>query len=65
MGRIDEETSWLDDAFDEKKAAREEASSGMGGGMKAALGAGCLAALVLIVVLVGLALASLAALASA
>ncbi|WP_124061259.1 hypothetical protein [Gordonibacter sp. Marseille-P4307] len=65
MGRNDEETSWIDDAFDDKKAAREEASSGMGGGMKVALGAGCLAAFVLIAVLVVLAVASLSALASA
>lgn len=44
-----EEFDWLDDPFNDKKAAQQEA--GMGGGAKAALGCGCLFAVVAVVVL--------------
>lgn len=48
MARKDE-YDWLDDPFDEKKAARD--AGGMSGGTKAALGIGCLVAVVGIVAL--------------
>lgn len=47
MARKDD-YDWLDDPFDDKKASRQ---GGMGGGAKAALGCGCLLAIVGIVVL--------------
>lgn len=45
-----EEFDWLDDPFDEKKAAREEAR-GMSSGTKLALGCGCVLVVAAIVVL--------------
>lgn len=39
-----EEFDWLDDPFDEKKAAQEQARAATSGGMKIALGCGCLLA---------------------
>ena len=48
MGKC-EEYDWLDDPFDEKKAAAERERARMGGGSKAAIGCGC--ALVVFVVL--------------
>ncbi len=37
-----EEYDWLNDPFDEKKAARDREQARMSGGTKAALGCGCL-----------------------
>ncbi len=48
MARKDD-YNWLDDPFDEKKAARD--ANGMSGGAKAALGIGCLLVVVAVVVL--------------
>lgn len=48
-----EEFDWLNDPFDEKKAAREEARMGTSNGTKLALGCGCLLAVVGVVVLIG------------
>ncbi|MBX9034746.1 hypothetical protein [Gordonibacter massiliensis (ex Traore et al. 2017)] len=50
MARKDD-FDWLDDPFDEKKAAREQAQAATSGGTKIALGCGCLAVVVGIVVL--------------
>lgn len=36
-----EEYNWLDDPFDEKKAAAEQEAAHMGAGSKAAIGCGC------------------------
>ena len=44
---------WLDDPFDEKKAAKDEMRAATSGGTKLALGCGCLIAVVGIVVLRG------------
>ena len=41
MGK-NEEFDWLDDPFDEKKAAREQVRASTSGGTKMALGCGCL-----------------------
>ena len=43
MGRK-EDYNWLDDPFDEKKAAQERAQAATSGGTKLALGCGCLLA---------------------
>ena len=37
---------WLDDPFDEKKAAKDEIRAASSGGSKLALGCGCLVAVV-------------------
>lgn len=42
FGRNKEEYDWLNDPFDEKKAARDREQARMSGGTKAALGCGCL-----------------------
>ena len=53
FGRNKEEYDWLNDPFDEKKAARDREQARMSGGAKAALGCGCLlVVLVLVVILV-------------
>ena len=53
-----EEFDWLDDPFDEKKAAREEAR-GMSNGTKLALGCGCLLVVAAIVALFAFAVMSM------
>lgn len=50
MARKDD-FDWLDDPFDEKKAARDEARGAASGGSKLALGCGCLVAVAGLVVL--------------
>lgn len=50
MARKDD-FDWLDDPFDEKKAAKDELKAAASGGSKLALGCGCLVAVVGIVVL--------------
>lgn len=50
MSRKQEEYNWLDDPFDEKKAAKEQQEAGMSGHSKALVGIGCLV-IVLILVL--------------
>ena len=42
---------WLDDPFDEKKAAQEQARAATSGGTKIALGCGCLLAVAGVVAL--------------
>lgn len=54
MGK-NEEFDWLDDPFDEKKAAREQVRSSTSSGTKMVLGCGCLLAVAGIVVLLVLA----------
>ncbi len=46
FGRKQEEYDWLNDPFDEKKAAREREQARMSGGSKVALGCGCLLAVI-------------------
>ena len=46
-----EEFDWLDDPFDEKKAAREQVQAATSGGTKLALGCGGLLAVAGVVVL--------------
>lgn len=46
-----DEFDWLDDPFDEKKAAQEQARSATSGGTKIALGCGCLLAVAGVVAL--------------
>ena len=50
MARKDD-FDWLDDPFDEKKAAKDELKAAASGGSKLALGCGCLLAIVGIAVL--------------
>lgn len=50
MARKDD-FDWLDDPFDEKKAAKDELKAASSGGSKLALGCGCLVAVVGLVVL--------------
>ena len=50
MARKDD-FDWLDDPFDEKKAAKDELKAATSSGSKLALGCGCLVAVVGIVVL--------------
>ena len=50
MARKDD-FDWLDDPFDEKKAAKDELKAATSGGSKLALGCGCLVAVVGIAVL--------------
>lgn len=52
MSRKDEEYNWLDDPFDEKKAAKELQQAGMSGRSKAIVGIGCLAVILILIVLV-------------
>ena len=56
MARKDD-FDWLDDPFDEKKAAKDEMRAATSGGTKLALGCGCLIA---IVVLLGFVLVNMA-----
>lgn len=51
MRRDKEEFDWIDDPFDEKKAARDRERAAMSGGSKAALGCGCLVAAVVLIAL--------------
>lgn len=53
MSRNDE-YDWLNDPFDERKAAEERERARMGGGSKAAVAVGCLAVIVLTVLLFAL-----------
>ncbi len=50
-----EEYNWLDDPFDEKKAAADRERARMGGGSKAVVAIGCLVAIVLVIALIALA----------
>ena len=51
MAKKRQEYDWLDDPFDEKKAARDRERAAMSGGSKAALGCGCLVAAVVLIAL--------------
>ena len=59
MARKDD-FDWLDDPFDEKKAAKDAMRAATSGGTKLALGCGCLIAVVGIVVLLGFVLVNMA-----
>ena len=59
MARKDD-FDWLDDPFDEKKAAKDEMRAATSGGTKLALSCGCLIAVVGIVVLLGFVLVNMA-----
>lgn len=54
---------WLNDPFDEKKAAQEQVEAGVSTGTKLALGCGCLVILIGVVVLVVLGMSMLGAMA--
>ncbi|WP_080797324.1 hypothetical protein [Arabiibacter massiliensis] len=58
MARRNDEFDWLDDPFDEKKAARQP--EGMSGRAKAAVGCGCLVAVVGFVLLIAFSLVNMA-----
>ncbi len=55
MAKKREEYDWLNDPFDEKKAAQEAEQARMSTGSKVALGCGCVAIVVAIFVLLGIA----------
>ncbi len=50
-----EEYDWLNDPFDEKKAAREAEQAKMSSGSKVALGCGCVVIVLVIVALLAVA----------
>lgn len=50
MGK-NKDFDWLDDPFNEKKAAQDQMKAATSGGTKIALGCGCLIVVVVIVVL--------------
>lgn len=52
MARNDEEYNWLDDPFDEKKAAKEQQQASMSSRSKLFIGIGCLAVVLVIALLV-------------
>ena len=52
MARNNEEYNWLDDPFDEKKAAKEQQQAGMSSRSKLFVGIGCLAVIVVIALMV-------------
>lgn len=52
FGRKQEEYDWLNDPFDEKKAAREREQARMSGGSKVALGCGCLLSVIAFVAII-------------
>lgn len=54
-----DEFDWLDDPFDEKKAARAEEQATTSGGTKLALGCGCLLVVAAVVVLIVLTLVNM------
>ncbi len=62
MARRNDDYDWLDDPFDEKKAAEERERAAVSGRAKAALGCGCLAALGLAVLAVAAIVAALGSL---
>ena len=51
MARNDEEYNWLDDPFDEKKAAQAQQDARMSGRSKLMVGLGCLGLIVVVAVL--------------
>ncbi|MEE0844834.1 MAG: hypothetical protein U0L71_01410 [Eggerthellaceae bacterium] len=51
MSRKQEEYNWLDDPFDEKKAAKEQQEAGMSGRSKALVGIGCLVVVLILVLM--------------
>ncbi len=51
MAKKREEYDWLNDPFDEKKAAQEAEQARMSTGSKVALGCGCVAIVVAIIIL--------------
>ena len=53
FGRNKEEYDWLNDPFDEKKAARDREQARMSGGTKAALGCGCLLVAIVFIAMQG------------
>lgn len=65
MARNNEEYNWLDDPFDEKKAAKEQQQAGMSSRSKIFVGVGCLIVLLVLIVLVFMGLGMLGMMASA
>lgn len=51
MARHEDEYNWLDDPFDEKKAAKEQQQAGMSGRSKLFVGIGCLVVVLALVLL--------------
>ena len=51
FGKRKDEYDWLNDPFDEKKAAREREEARMSSGAKVGLGCGCLVIVIAIVIL--------------
>lgn len=64
MAKRDEEYNWLDDPFDEKKAAQEQ-QAGMTGRSKVLVGVGCLVIVLVLIVLAVLGVGMLGALVGA
>ncbi len=64
MARNDEEYNWLDDPFDEKKAAKDQ-QTGMSSRSKIFVGVGCLVVVLVLIVLVFMGLGMLGMMATA
>ncbi len=64
MAKNREEYDWLNDPFDEKKAAKEAEQARMSAGSKAALGCGCVAVVLAFIVLFAVATVQFIAIAS-
>ncbi len=64
MAKKHEEYDWLNDPFDEKKAAQEADQARMSTGSKVALGCGCVAVVLALIVLLGVAAVQFIAIAS-
>ncbi len=64
MAKKREEYDWLNDPFDEKKAAKEAEQARMSTGSKAALGCGCVAVVLAFAVLFAFAAIQFIAIAS-
>ena len=65
MARNDEEYNWLDDPFDEKKAAKDQQQTGMSSRSQIFVGVGCLVVVLVLVVLVFMGLGMLGMMATA
>lgn len=59
MSKKNDGYDWLNDPFDEKKAAAEREQAHMGGGVKLGIGCGCLVVILLVLVCCVLAFAAL------
>ena len=65
MAKKRQEYDWLDDPFDEKKAAKDQQQTGMSSRSKIFVGVGCLVVVLVLIVLVFMGLGMLGMMATA